>query len=835
MNEHSIFLAALEIADPAERASYLDQACADDPALRKQVEALFAAHERSGEFLDVPVLKQLAGDSGDPNIGGETSVYASGTDGEIDLSFLEVSTVPGSLGRLLHYDVREVVGRGGCGIVLKAFDEKLQRIVAIKVMAPELAATSPARKRFLRKARATAAIRHPNVVNIYAVEEQPLPFLVMEFIEGQTLQQRLDQHGPLDVRDVLSIGQRIASGLAAAHAKGLIHRDIKPGNILLEEDSGDVKLTDFGLAQFGRRRQHDAKRGDRGHAALYVARTGASPRHRSAFGSVQPGERDVRDVQRPAAVPRGLDAGGPQARGGRSSASHLGHHPRDAGLADGDHQHAAGEGRGRAFCVAQEVSDLLARCLADIERLGGTELSPETQAMIPPPPAETAEPTDDEETGDPVPAKPEPRTQRRIWVAAAAVLLLLAMAVGVTDATGVTDVRGTVIRLFSASGTLVIEVDDPSLSVTIDGQDVVITGAGPKEIRLKPGQYKVLTSKDGEVVRQQLVTVTSHGRRVVRVNLEPSPKAESAPSPGQTSPAPIDADQLATATSPPPGSDAATPVEDTPGLSASQKAETVRRELRRLNPDFQGVISYDFEDGRLVGCKITGGVLPNLAPLSELDELRTLGYEALDPMRDAAVLREMTNLELINNYSAATFRLAYPANKPSGGVDAAWFDAVRPLLARTQVDEVTSKLKELNPNFNGKLDAGIEEGRVTSLRIVDADVITDLSPLRAFEHLQSLKLELGGGHSWLHGGSSWLTDLSPLSGLKLEELTLDHAQLTDLTPLKDMPLVSLSIFATDVRDLSPLHGLPLKQLEHRLHAGFGSFSAGGYAVDGTAL
>ena len=95
---------------------------------------------------------------------------------EDDLAFLEPSSEPGSLGRLLHYDVREVVGRGGCGIVLKAFDEKLQRIVAIKVMAPELAATSPARKRFVREARATAAIRHLNVVNIHAVEDSRCRF-----------------------------------------------------------------------------------------------------------------------------------------------------------------------------------------------------------------------------------------------------------------------------------------------------------------------------------------------------------------------------------------------------------------------------------------------------------------------------------------------------------------------------------------------------------------------------------------------------------------------------------------------------------------------------------
>src|SRR4029077_5438205 len=119
-----------------------------------------------------------------------------------------------------------------------------------KVLSPQLAATSPARKRFLREARASGCVRHENVVQIYAVEEQPLPYLVMEYIPGQTLQQRVDQTGPLEAPEVLRIGEQIARGLAAAHAQGLIHRDIKPGNILLEEGlEHKLKITDFGLAR----------------------------------------------------------------------------------------------------------------------------------------------------------------------------------------------------------------------------------------------------------------------------------------------------------------------------------------------------------------------------------------------------------------------------------------------------------------------------------------------------------------------------------------------------------------------------------------------------------
>jgi hypothetical protein len=143
MNEHDIFLAALDIADPAQRTAYLDQACADNPALRQQVETLLAAHLRSGQFLDVPALEQIAQADRREETGAETCAEPHASQREVDLAFLQPSSIPGSLGRLGHYEIQEVIGHGGCGIVLKAFDEKLQRVVAIKVMAPELAATSP--------------------------------------------------------------------------------------------------------------------------------------------------------------------------------------------------------------------------------------------------------------------------------------------------------------------------------------------------------------------------------------------------------------------------------------------------------------------------------------------------------------------------------------------------------------------------------------------------------------------------------------------------------------------------------------------------------------------
>jgi serine/threonine protein kinase len=169
---------------------------------------------------------------------------------DFPLDFLDPAENPAHLGRLGHYEVVEIIGRGGMGIVLKAFDTVLHRIVAVKVLAPQLATTAAARKRFEREARAAAAISHEQVVAIYEVGEvKGLPYLVMEYVAGVSLQERLDRTGPQELKEILRIGMQTARGLAAAHVQGLIHRDIKPANILLHNGVERVKITDFGLAR----------------------------------------------------------------------------------------------------------------------------------------------------------------------------------------------------------------------------------------------------------------------------------------------------------------------------------------------------------------------------------------------------------------------------------------------------------------------------------------------------------------------------------------------------------------------------------------------------------
>lgn len=168
----------------------------------------------------------------------------------VDLSFLELATHPEMLGRIGRYEVESLLGHGGMGVVFRAHDSDLQRAVAIKVLSPHWAVSANARQRFAREAEAAASVAHENVVPIYNVDANAkLPYFVMRYIPGMTLQRWVRTHGPLSVGTILRVAGQLAEGLAAAHRRGLVHRDIKPGNVLVGENIERVWITDFGLAR----------------------------------------------------------------------------------------------------------------------------------------------------------------------------------------------------------------------------------------------------------------------------------------------------------------------------------------------------------------------------------------------------------------------------------------------------------------------------------------------------------------------------------------------------------------------------------------------------------
>ncbi len=222
-----IYNAALE-QEPEKRKAFLNEACAGDDALRKEVESLLACQTEAGSFIESPAM-DLAAESLARNSVVEPSADLSGR-------------------RLLHYTIRGKIGAGGMGDVYRATDERLSRDVAIKSLPQEFADDQERLSRFEREAKLLASLNHPNIAAIYSLEESDgKRFIVMELIEGGTLAQRLLK-GPLPVDEALVVCLRIAEGLEAAHEKGVIHRDLKPANVMLTAN-GKVKILDFGLAK----------------------------------------------------------------------------------------------------------------------------------------------------------------------------------------------------------------------------------------------------------------------------------------------------------------------------------------------------------------------------------------------------------------------------------------------------------------------------------------------------------------------------------------------------------------------------------------------------------
>lgn len=165
-------------------------------------------------------------------------------------AMLPMASHPELLARIGRYELEQLVGRGGMGLVFRARDTELHRVVAVKTLAMYLLPTATARERFIREGRAVALLSHPHIVPVYDVITQPpVPALVMQYIAGPTLEGWIEEKGSMRWQDALRIGMQLADALSAAHAEGLVHRDLKPSNVLLEADGARASLTDFGLVR----------------------------------------------------------------------------------------------------------------------------------------------------------------------------------------------------------------------------------------------------------------------------------------------------------------------------------------------------------------------------------------------------------------------------------------------------------------------------------------------------------------------------------------------------------------------------------------------------------
>ena len=227
-----LFHAALEF-EPAQREEFLVTECDDDEPLRREVESLLASFADADGFIETP-----AGDVAAELLGTHRSTYEPGH-------------------QIENYRIVRHLGSGGMGEVYLAEDIRLNRKVALKLLPPHFTVNPDRVRRFEREARAASALNHPNIVTIYEIgQSNTTHFIATEFVDGKTLRQLINEK-PFTLTETLNVSMQVAEALSGAHAAGIVHRDVKPENIMIRPD-GYVKILDFGLAKLTEQQATDA-------------------------------------------------------------------------------------------------------------------------------------------------------------------------------------------------------------------------------------------------------------------------------------------------------------------------------------------------------------------------------------------------------------------------------------------------------------------------------------------------------------------------------------------------------------------------------------------------
>jgi Leucine-rich repeat (LRR) protein/predicted Ser/Thr protein kinase len=771
---------------------------------------------------------------------------------------------PDEVGRLAGYRVLKLLGQGGMGLVLLAEDIELRRRVALKVMQPEQARNTAARERFLREARAMAAIKHDHVATIYQVgQDRGLTFLAMEYLKGESLDGWLKRGKKPTLGQALRLARETAAGLAAAHARGLVHRDIKPGNLWLEAPGGRVKVLDFGLA---RPAAEDTQLTQSG----MVVGTPAFMAPEQARGQTIDHRCDLFSL---GCVLYRLLAGRLPFQG-----------PTALAVLTSIALDAPKDIRDLSPEVPPAVSDLVTRLLAKspadrpvsaqavVEAIRETErgLSVARQQATIATPATSAEASAGQDvTAALTPPKPAGR-RKRLVLAAAVVSAVIALAAAIG-----------IVRVATDKGEFVIETDDPAVAVAVEKAGITLqdkkTGR-QYEVKvgnqpLPSGEYELeVADRDAGLEFKTRSFTIKRGEKVAcRVSFrEKQPEAKAPPAAGKL---------------------------DEPWFKAvakmdpQEQVKAVAAKLKELNPGFDGDVKPVIANGVVTQLEFVTDEVSDIRPVRALPRLAVLLCHGRQGGKQGklASLSALEGMKLVNLavYGNSLWDLAPLRGMPLQSLNfsnsqVADLTPLRGMRLRSLAMGMT-RVTDLNPLRGMPLVAlGVAGLRFADLKVLEGMPLqalycsfvpaADASMLRSMKTLQSInggpaaefwakwdkdraaledwaksvralkadeqvkavaaKLkELNPGfdgavHPTITKGTvtglefrtDAIRDLFPVRALPaLQSLVCsfprpDKGILTDLAPLRGLALTQLDVSNNRIRDLTPLRDLPLRNL-----------------------
>jgi serine/threonine protein kinase/Leucine-rich repeat (LRR) protein len=759
--------------------------------------------------------------------------------------FLAPAESASEIGRLGKYRVLKLLGQGGMGLVFQAEDPKLQRAIALKVMLPALAANASAKERFLREARATAAIEHDHIVTIHQVDEdRGVPFLAMQMLKGMSLEDYLKKakqtNKPLTLGQILKLGREIARGLAAAHERGLIHRDIKPANVWLDATAGGrVKILDFGLA---RPQATDSTITQSG----MIVGTPAYMAPEQAAGQKVDGRADLFSL---GCVLYRLCSGRLPWKGETAMATLMAVATEEATPLQELNPRLPPK-------LVELVTRLLAKKPEDrpksAKAVVETIVAMEKQLAadkVPVAQSFQVEPSQWQQLGGQSETAPvvkvrkpiEKRLRRWPLVAVAAALLLIGGGVALWQ---------VIIRVEDKQGKRLADLSVPTGSkVEIDRKGVVTVNLPD------PGAGQGAALKPGEIDLLKLIDPKKHAVkgqwRFDKQSLVTPKELPAAKPVEETAP------RLQIPFAPPPEYEleiVATRTEGNDSLVVGLVAGGRQFEaaLDGYGGTVAGLALLDWKKIHENETTVKAKVFTNGQASTIVIGVDRQGVTIRADRKTIIAWKGDFNRLTIHPAWAvpdpkqlwvgawdSTFHIHKLVLRPRGdvppsgsGVDHAWIKAVQAMPPQKQVEAVAAKLKDLNPDFDEKTwKPKIENGEVRELKF-SADAVSDISPVRALVHLRSLECRgtllqppappkgkianlaplRGMSLEILLCSGNPIADLSPLQGMPLTYLSIHHTAVTDLTPLKGLRLKHVNVASSRVSDLAPLTGMPLEEV-----------------------